>query len=363
MASNSVLSVSGTGTSLQGQFPSFTNKFGESTAILYAFAGWLYDTSRKQVILCNGGHNDYNGNEVQAYDLYGNQTFTRIKNPSTPVASSPGSYTDVCADGAPNSFHSYSIPSYDIANDAYVYLGLGSVFETNGGQSQRIRVFRRSTLTWDSYASHPDLLGQIQGSAAAYDSSSATHFMKPGQTTADLERYNVATGTRTSLDDGLGLMNIHFCMACKPGSYLIAMGGSSNLGPLDNGSADMILWDLGSISGGTITAYVRSFSWPSALRADKLGICYCPWNGKFYVLGVAGAIYELTPGSPNPFTDAWSQSLKSPTGDSMPSAPHGVFNRWSACPYPNDSTRGVLTTMLTNSSSPFNPTNILHYKP
>jgi hypothetical protein len=100
------------GSKLQSVCP--PNNFNQST---YAFAtecpgivrAWnsaIADTRRNRMIVWGGGHNDYGGNEIYAFDL-GTLQWKRLNDPS-PVTPCE----EMTADGKPNSRHTYGGLAY-----------------------------------------------------------------------------------------------------------------------------------------------------------------------------------------------------------------------------------------------------------
>lgn len=96
------------------------------SAIVDAWSGGAYDTMRDRLLVWGGGHGDYGGNEVYAFDINA-LTWSRIWGP-TNVSLIPWPPPSPCvntyADGNPVSRHTY---------DGLVYLPEQDAFWINGG--------------------------------------------------------------------------------------------------------------------------------------------------------------------------------------------------------------------------------------
>jgi MYXO-CTERM domain-containing protein len=115
-------------------------------AVLGAWGGAALDTTRGKLVLWGGGHGDYKGNEIYAFDFHA-LTWARIWGP-TPDAQIPSGGThEVYDDGNPGSRHTYSGLSYVPAPvDAFVSMG-GSLWQS-GSAGQGTWLFSFATMSW-----------------------------------------------------------------------------------------------------------------------------------------------------------------------------------------------------------------------
>jgi hypothetical protein len=142
-------------------------------AITSAWNGALFDSTRNRMILLgNGGHNDYYGNEVISLNIgtsnavTDTQTLTRIKDSSPSPQSFGGSCT--LSDGAPRSFHTYSNVAYIPDFDRYI--SLGGARSPDGFMQNCVYYLQWPGLTWTFLANSPiDRSGGHWGSGAAWD--------------------------------------------------------------------------------------------------------------------------------------------------------------------------------------------------
>lgn len=138
-------------------------------SIIAAWSGGVYDTKRDRLLIWGGGHMDYAGNEIYAFDM-NTYSWTRIWGP-TPVEMIP---TETAAyqaypDGSPSSRHTYSNIAYIPEPYDLFYNHGGSVWkEPNLPVSyQATWLFNLTDLTWSDTGELPDNPGG-KGSAV-YD--------------------------------------------------------------------------------------------------------------------------------------------------------------------------------------------------
>lgn len=127
-------------------------------SIIDAWSGGVYDTKRERLLIWGGGHADYAGNEIYAFDL-NSFTWSRIWGP-TPVETIP---TDAKAyqsypDGSPSSRHTYSNIAYIPEPYDLFYNHGGSVWkEPNlGVPYQATWLLNLTDLTWTDTGELPN---------------------------------------------------------------------------------------------------------------------------------------------------------------------------------------------------------------
>lgn len=112
-----------------------TNPGGNQAAIISAWSGACVDTSRKDLLVWGGGHADYTGNEVYAFNFdsgSGNYlTWRRKTFPSTPLNND----AEQNADGSPASRHTYSGLNYHPSRDTMVVAAGGFLAGAGGVRS------------------------------------------------------------------------------------------------------------------------------------------------------------------------------------------------------------------------------------
>ena len=145
------------------------------SAITNAWGDALFDTTRNQmVLLANGGHADYPGNEVIALKIgttsaiTDTQTIERIKNGSA----SPTSLGGTCqtSDGFPRSMHTYTNLEY--ISDFDRYLSFGGARWQDGNDVDCVFWLQMPAMTWTVGGTTiiPGRQGAgVYGSGAAWD--------------------------------------------------------------------------------------------------------------------------------------------------------------------------------------------------
>lgn len=119
-----------------------TNPGGGQDKIMGGFSGACFDSSRKDLIVWGGGHTDYQGNEVYAFNLV-TLVWRRKCNPSTP-ANNDG---ETNGDGSPASRHTYAGLNYNVARDSMVVAAGGYLAGPTGVRSNATWEFACSTET------------------------------------------------------------------------------------------------------------------------------------------------------------------------------------------------------------------------
>lgn len=132
-------------------------------AVMTCWGGGAYDTKRNRFMFWGGGHNDYAGNEVYAYDVAAG-TFLRLSDPS-PLRALPdrlqtngsmmGGFFEV-ADGsqAPVSGHSYDLVAY-IAEIDCLWVYPVALYQNGWAYDGHGYLFDLTTNTWRRSAKSP----------------------------------------------------------------------------------------------------------------------------------------------------------------------------------------------------------------
>lgn len=170
--------------------------------VVDAWGGAIADTSRNRLVLWGGGHNDYYGNEVYAFDL-DDQTMYRLDDPG---AIEP--FNDTCpdelSDGTPNSRHTYSGLAY-IAHADRMYAFGGSLGCRGGHGGVLTWTYDFATLRWRNMMPSGDRPpADVQlGVDAVYDPESRLVFLA---NRSSLYSYDYDANRYTELGDlSLGL--------------------------------------------------------------------------------------------------------------------------------------------------------------
>jgi hypothetical protein len=108
-----------------------------------AWSGGAYDSKHERLLVWGGGHSNYSGNEVYAFDLR-TRRWSVLSKPSEP----DGARTPRYPDGQPRSRHTYNYIEYLPSIDRLVSFGGSGPFPTGGGE------FTREIAEFDAEAAH-----------------------------------------------------------------------------------------------------------------------------------------------------------------------------------------------------------------
>jgi hypothetical protein len=113
--------------------------------VVDAWSGAVADTKRNRLVLWGGGHVDYKGNELYAFDMNSMQ-MERLNNPSPPNTTT--ACVETLSDGNPNSRHTYTNLVY-MANVDKMFAHGGSLNDC-GNFSSATWVLDMPTLKWQN---------------------------------------------------------------------------------------------------------------------------------------------------------------------------------------------------------------------
>jgi hypothetical protein len=150
----------GTVVPVQNKFPNVWGICGPSS-VISTWSGAALDTRRSRLILFGGGHADYGGNELYAFDTI-KLNWERLTDPyPDPKADD----SDENPDGTPQSRHSYGGLAYLAHCDRFFALG-GSIYRSGHAACNRVWGYDFSANKWNRDKDKPPF-------TAAYDCTSA----------------------------------------------------------------------------------------------------------------------------------------------------------------------------------------------
>jgi hypothetical protein len=126
----------------EAQFPQ-AQGVGGCTMVMDAWSGGTYESAKKRVWIWGGGHADYYGNELYAFDIE-SLKWTRITDPS-PVTTA-GLSQDPMPNGEPVSRHTYDGLAF--LDHAGLFFAYGGSMGGNGYGTQVTWVFNPVTKKW-----------------------------------------------------------------------------------------------------------------------------------------------------------------------------------------------------------------------
>jgi hypothetical protein len=291
--------------------------FSRCGPVISAWSGGAADDEGDRLIVWGGGHNDYWGNELYAFNLEG-LTFERLNDPS-PINPTPDQCVPELPDHTPNSKHTYGGLSYIAhARQMYVYGGGGAC--KPGGFSTDTWTLDLATLTWKRM--DPTVGGEPTGGLGAsdYDPVSKRVFLS---NTSELWAYDFDTNTYERVQESAAT-DYHMTGVVDPERGLFLLMG--NKGSPGGG---IFAFQIGA--GST---YTREDWTPDVTGCDDLiskpypGLAYDP--SRKLIVGWAGgdSVHVF-----NPDTKSCTQATY--TGGPGDQQMNGTNGRWRYLPKQN----------------------------
>lgn len=299
--------------------------------IIDAWGSAAYGSTERMMFVWGGGHNDYWGNEVYAFQLRSGR-WIRLTDPSPgDLVMSAGS--DPLPDGSPNSRHTYDGLEYlDHSNRLFAQ---GGATSPAGKGSAVTWLFDPVALAWQNRGSKDRPGGY--GNASAYDRKSRSVIFR---TTKALWRYQEDSNTWTQL--------VAFGMRPLWPRYELSR---SKTGEIDTrrrlfwsvGSNDFLVWDIDQarlVTGDWVTTGGGKYSnWERVKRSpDQL---FESGGGDIYDAPAPGFAYDSKvdqfvawKGGAPQILDLATKSWKSGSGIGAPASQSlkGTFGRWRYIP-------------------------------
>ena len=295
-------------TPAEGQFAGTWGIVGPASVIV-AWGGGAYDTKRDRLILWGGGHADYYGNELYAFDVK-TLTWERITDPFV----NPVLGQEVNADGTPNSRHTYGGLAYIEHADRFFGIG-GSLAGSGFDPCWRTWTFNFDTELWTNRSpSTNPVVGY--DCYAAYDPESKKIWWQGGGSWGGLWDYDYDSNTWAKHNDD-NFPSLGNAVDTKRGLlFSIGAGGEATGG--------VCVYD---IRGGNYTRQVWTTTGGDAFVSKKaVGLAYDPKSDRI-VGWHGGGVYAL-----NPDTKAWD--VYNPSGEPTPPG-QGTYGRWRYIPSVN----------------------------
>jgi hypothetical protein len=270
-----------------------------------------------------GGHNDYFGNEVYAFDM-ATELWSRLTNPHTPITfpATDGMWPD----GTPSVPHTYGMVGYHPGTNSFA--SVQTEINNNGGNVAAVPVFFDfATKRWRRGPRAPQPV--LYGGWAAYDSSRDAWWAEGGATGGRFGKYVMggdgSAGTWTMYDAKFSALD---SMATRdPVRDVLVMTifrGQTNMYGLDLTApeSDPVLL----MQGGQPPARQGAHGWEWSER--RQGFVYWRSGGDVYEVKLAGTDWR---------TGSWNWTkLTAASNSVVPSQPtNGVYNRFRLARYGN----------------------------
>ena len=319
-ASDSVLDALPPGHWYEIKDSSIWVQLGVKFRVMDPWSGGVYDSRRDRLVVWGGGHLDYDGNELYAFDLDSlNWTQLTQKTPKEQRVKS----VDVYDDGLPSSRHTYDGLQYIPTIDRLFSSG-GSIWGS-GGCSGGTWLYDFSAVPAESgWQNIEDDRGGC-AMVSAYDSATGHVWYGVGRNLHEFDPLNLsAPWTKRS-----STMVSHFYMtaAIDPNRRKLALLGGTGYG----GFAKTVIYDItdpAAVTGGvavTTGAIEIENSDAAGFEFDLVSDRFVAWNG-------GEQVYTLAPD-----TLIWSRMAPAVTNLVTPSIPadRGTYGRFRYVPSKN----------------------------
>jgi hypothetical protein len=288
------------------QFPKTWSVCGPSSVVM-AWCGAAFDSKRDRLVIWGGGHADYHGNELYAFDVK-KMAWERLTDPFP----NPANDREVNADGTPNSRHTYGGLAYIAHADRFFGLG-GSLAGKGFAKCDRTWTFDFDANKWEDRQPGGKLPGGGFCLGCAYDPLSKKLFF--GSEHKGLFAYDYDKNNWDKLDDqpvdGMG-----FAVDTKR-KLLIGVGRGR-----------LVLYDIGPTNFKQQNLKIPGGE-DIVIAGNAAGLDYDPVSDRMagWASWAPDKVYTLD-------LDAKTWELKQPGGGPKlsPSARNGVFGRWRYVP-------------------------------
>ncbi|MES2356112.1 MAG: hypothetical protein V4568_17245 [Pseudomonadota bacterium] len=282
------------------------------SGIVTAWSGGAYDTSRDRLLVWGGGHADYAGNEIYAFDVNALK-WSRLWGPTADVPAKLLPGTETYTDGNPVSRHTYGGLAYVESTDQLFSQG-GSLYNSGNG-TRATWVFDFKTSAWQR--KHDNESGAVGiWAQSAYDPVTKHVFHQDNN---GLMEYDPVANTWTARGriEG-GVWSGKLTAAIDPVRRLfVAVGGGTTY-----------VWNLNTFQ----LTKPATKNGNAIVSANAPGFVYNASNGKFLAWNGGAKLHQL-----DPVTWAWTVIDTVEKSDEAPSAPvqQGTYGRFQYIPSKN----------------------------
>jgi hypothetical protein len=118
-------------------------------SVMNCWSGGAYDAKRERLIVWGGGHSDYSGNEIYAFDM-NSLKWARINEPSSDVGGDE--HSGIYPDGLPRSRHTYNYIQYLPSLDRFCTFGGAGLYPSGQIGTARTDCFDFDAKRWTRMA-------------------------------------------------------------------------------------------------------------------------------------------------------------------------------------------------------------------
>ncbi len=270
------------------------------SAVIGAWGGGAFDSIGERLLVWGGGHGDYGGNEVYAFDVAA-LAWTRAWGPSEGIDTIPGECSATYPDGQPSSRHTYDGIQFS-PDTGMLWASGGFRFCGNTGSDQRTWLFDPAA-PGGGWIGGADALEGHGTPTSAYDPTSGWIYYQGAN---DLQAYDPST-------------DVYTWVATVDGGWW--MSATSVIDPVDDlmisvGDDIVRVWDLDTM---TVTLEQPTTGGEILVGAGPAGLQWDPLLQR-PVLWVGGtSVYSL-----DVATWEWFEHVAADDNAVTPTAPNGT---------------------------------------
>jgi hypothetical protein len=290
------------------------------SAVISAWGSAIYDEVGDRLILWGGGHTDYSGNEVYAFDL-ATLSWSLLAGPSTDVGGSEES--GYYPDGLPRARHTYDYIVYLPAFGRFCSFGGAGMYPSGQMNTQNTDCFNLTTQKWERYAA-TIILGENIGAFSALDPTTGHSWIHGTAGDSTLAEFDPVANTWTA-HGTTWTENAYFSYSLTAAidptrRLLVAVGGGAAYS-----------WDLTQPASVAAVALTPGGDL-TAQQVGSPGFVYDPVVDKFVAWAGGTDVYTL-----DPATWTWSHTATASTNTVTPTAAatNGTFGRFRYIPSKN----------------------------
>lgn len=268
-------------------------------SIIIAQTGGSVDTAREALmLLANGGHGDYMGNEVYKLSLNeATPVWERLTTPSTTVGTG-----SAMSDGRPRSSHTAGQVCYAPNTDKFYLTGM-QYFWQDGNSSRDMYAFIPSTNEWESRTALPSGygVGGFMDGGSVYDASLGKIWIIATNADGTTDLYDPVANTHQFFDD---LYFNHGAFA------MVGLHPTKRAICVINGAVGARFSVADADSPVDFVSVTRSGTWPTV---EGLGFGWSASSNAFIAWEGGATLYKITAPA-GAITDAWTSATVAATG-------------------------------------------------
>ena len=292
--------------------PPGDHRAGTPESIMLEWSGGALDTRRNRLIVWGGGHNNYSGNELYAFDL-ASLRWTRLTEPSRDVGGEEAS--GYYPDGLPRSRHTYDYIEYVPAIDRFCSFGGAAQFPSQGlHETANVDCFDFMANRWETRAYRPipksSRYESSINSISAYDPVDKVVYLHTTRTGDDprLWRWHPALPgkDRWEVLTGYDWIGGNLNAEIDPQRRLMMAVGENQL----------FVWDLRRPQRGAFSPQIKGDL--EIQKAAAPGLAFEPRWGTLVAWGGGADVFVLSPATKGAW--AWRRCAPESIDESVPGA-------------------------------------------